>query len=607
MVESRPPKVQAHAAAGASTGEPTARARLDPVAIAVVMGLGAVALVTCFVSGGDVMATLSIMIGAGVLALIWVVPLRWTITVALVLGVTLEAPYEAFAAYQWRTPWYLLGTLLLGNLNLVTHVAVMRVDGFAVLMIYLFIVVWVRRARGNDIDTRGSLPLAPPLLTAVSITLATVSILWVWGIAHGGQVAESLVQVQKYVYSVFLLFLMHAAYRDSRDLRTLGNVLIGAALYRALMATFIHFTVTYQGEKLPCATTHEDSRLFAAAIVLLLVMLNERVRGATHWTRFVAAGIILTGMVFNGRRLVWVAMLGCLLIAVLISPRTRLKRALSRAMLAVAPVVVLYLAAGWNHGDSALFKPVGMVRSVVDTKRDSSSMWRDLENMNMVRNISDHPFTGIGYGHEYTEYIKLPDVSAAFPRFRYTPHNSFMVMFPFCGPVGVAGVLAMLLATVFLAARTYRSSTDPVIRTAAMMSIILVYLHLNQIYGDIGVAMWMTTFTLGPAMMIAGKLAVETGRGRWSRDTRCAGLCGEFADGDHSRQRLDRVRPGCVTLQAMAKLLLLSAIIMSIAIPVRMSHDPDPRRGFKRTLFLYLVFCLCYVMALKFFFFRLVS
>lgn len=57
----------------------------------------------------------------------------------------------------------------------------------------------------------------------------------------------------------------------------------------------------------------------------------------------------------------------------------------------------------------------------------------------------------------------------------------------------------------------------------------------------------------------------------------------------------------------MAKLLLLSAIIMSIAIPVRMSHDPDPRRGFKRTLFLYLVFCLCYVMALKFFFFRLVS
>jgi hypothetical protein len=56
----------------------------------------------------------------------------------------------------------------------------------------------------------------------------------------------------------------------------------------------------------------------------------------------------------------------------------------------------------------------------------------------------------------------------------------------------------------------------------------------------------------------------------------------------------------------MAKLLLLSAIIMAIAIPVRMARDPNPRRGFKRSLLFYLVFCFCYVLALKFVYFKLI-
>jgi len=56
----------------------------------------------------------------------------------------------------------------------------------------------------------------------------------------------------------------------------------------------------------------------------------------------------------------------------------------------------------------------------------------------------------------------------------------------------------------------------------------------------------------------------------------------------------------------MAKLLLLSAIIMAIAIPVRMARDQNAQRGFKRTLVFYLLFCICYVLALKFVYFKLI-
>jgi len=57
----------------------------------------------------------------------------------------------------------------------------------------------------------------------------------------------------------------------------------------------------------------------------------------------------------------------------------------------------------------------------------------------------------------------------------------------------------------------------------------------------------------------------------------------------------------------MAKLILLSAIIMGIFIPVWAARDPNPERGFKRTLVFYTAFCFCYVLALKYVYFRLVS
>jgi hypothetical protein len=57
----------------------------------------------------------------------------------------------------------------------------------------------------------------------------------------------------------------------------------------------------------------------------------------------------------------------------------------------------------------------------------------------------------------------------------------------------------------------------------------------------------------------------------------------------------------------MAKLILLSAIIMGIFIPVWAARDPNPERGFKRTLVFYTAFCFCYVLALKYLYFRLVS
>ena len=54
----------------------------------------------------------------------------------------------------------------------------------------------------------------------------------------------------------------------------------------------------------------------------------------------------------------------------------------------------------------------------------------------------------------------------------------------------------------------------------------------------------------------------------------------------------------------MQKLILLSVMFAAIVIPTLAARDPLPQRGFKRTLVGFLVFCLCYVLALKFLYLR---
>ena len=495
------------------SGKPSAgpRAKVDWGVALPVAFVALLALTADVVTGGDLAAVLGVLLGVGALCLMWVVPLRWSTTSLLFLGLTMESPYEAFAGFAFRTPLEPLGRLLLGNLNLTTHVSAMKFNGFDCLLVYLIMVQAVRRARGSTIDVRGCTPMARPMVIALGVSLASMVTLAVWGLSNGGDITKALLQTQKLVYSALLCLLLHGAYRGAADLRTLGYGLVLAAVYRSLWAVWIYRNISFDGGALACSTTHADSALFASALALLVIEANEQVRRSMHWTRLLAAGTILAGMVYNHRRLVWVAISGSLVIVMLVSPWTPLKRRIARTGLVALPLLALYVAAGWDRKFSAVFRPVATLRSVLDSKSDRSTQWRDLENGSLVQNISDRPFIGTGFGHEYIEHWGLPSVAEAYPLYRTLPHNSLVAYFVFAGPAGIAGIFAMLVTTIFLAARTYHRTRDPSIRSAALLCIVIVYNFLSLMYGDIGVIYWIATFTLAPAMMLAGKLAVATG------------------------------------------------------------------------------------------------
>ena len=465
-------------------------------------------------ANGNPIAALAPTVGFGVLWLMWVTPVRKTVLVLIFLGLTLESPNEVPAGGQWHSPLYFLGAMLLAKWNDVFGVGAMVFTGVDLLCCYLIIALVWRRATGSKMDTEGQEQTATVMALGVFITLAGTLWIWGYGLARGGTFRFSLLQVYRLVYVPFLFFLCHAALRGPKDHASIAKVIVGAAVVRGLLAFYIRKTVVpiIPGEPLAYATTHGDSMLFSGGAAFIIALINEGVgrkrRGLTVLL-VLCLGAVLLGAMANKRRLVWVELSATLVTFYLMSTWTPLKRALSRGVIVLAPILLLYFVIGWNAG-GGLFAPVQTARSIIDSKSDGSTAWRDLENMNLIMNILRNPILGSGFGIEYDEVIKLPDISG-FKEYRLITHNSVLGFLAFAGLFGFSLLWCIVAVGVFLAARSYRRAKEPIDRAIALWIIATLIAYINSVYGDMGQSSWTAVFTVAPALAVCGKLAVATG------------------------------------------------------------------------------------------------
>jgi len=218
--------------------------------------------------------------------------------------------------------------------------------------------------------------------------------------------------------------------------------------------------------------------------------------------------ILMLGMVSNHRRMVWVQVLLVPSALYVFTPTNALKRKFQRVAMILAPVVALYSAAGWNSG-SKVFQPVRILRSVVDSKADPSTLWRDIENFDLIETIKDNPVFGTGYGHRYDEVVVLPAVEYSLEY--YLPHNSVLGLLGYSGYFGFAAMTLLWVAGAFYAMRGYYGATQPVDRAAAISCFGVVLVYLIQCWGDLGLGALTAVYLLAPALATAGKLAAATG------------------------------------------------------------------------------------------------
>ena len=442
------------------------------------------------------------------------VPLRVSLLTLMFCALTLENPAEVPAAGVWGSPLYPVGGLLLNHMNQTTGVKIMFMSGMDIALISLLLIGLRRESAKARIDRAGRVATPRPLVKLAQVSLAGTAFVLISGAIRGGDMGIALWQMDRVVYLPLVFYLFHLGLRGPADLIALGKVILAAATFRAIAATYIIHTFYVPKDEngiiqiLPYATTHHDSVLFASGILVLFALAFTRALGKKHRYIWAAVPIIMLGMVSNHRRMVWVQVLLVPVALYLFTPTNRYKKKAQRIALMCAPFVTMYALAGWNSG-SSLFKPVRIMRTVVDSKADNSTLWREIENFDLISTIRDNPLFGTGYGRPYNEVVTLPAVD--YPLEKFLPHNSILGMLSYSGYFGFAAMSLLWAAGAFFAMRAYYAAKDAFDRAAALSCFGIVQVYLVQCWGDLGLGSWTGVFLIAPAIATAGKLTVALG------------------------------------------------------------------------------------------------
>jgi len=482
------------------------------VAIGVLMVL---TLTSIWVSDGNIGVALAPTLAVAVLYAIWKLPLRYTLFVLMFAALTLENPNDRFACDRWHSPIAIVGALMLTHINNTIGIRALSFSGMDVMLVVLILCALARHLVNSNVDRRGRVPVPKPLVQLALLAIGGMLYVWASGLLRGGNFSMSLWQVDRVMYIPIFFLLFQIALRGPQDYVALMRVVLVAACARALLAVYIIRTVTppppKPGEEpgLAYATTHHDTMLFAGAFVLVLALLIERAGGKkAKWLALAVLPILSAGIIANNRRLAWVQVAIVMGTLYFVKPWTALKRKITMTIVKIAPLAAIYIAVGWNQ-KGGIWKPAAIMRSILDSQTDDSTLWRDIENFDLVSTVQQFPFLGTGYGHPYLEVIPLPAVD--YPLEFYIPHNSLIGLWAYCGYFGFTALTLIFGGGVYFAMRGYYAAERPADRAAAITALGAIVIYLVQVYGDVGLGAWAGVFTVAPALAIAGKIAVATG------------------------------------------------------------------------------------------------
>jgi hypothetical protein len=442
------------------------------------------------------------------------VPLRTSLLTLTFCVLTLENPADNTAQGRYHSPVYMVGALLLNHMNISTGVKPLFMSGMDILLVALLLVALQRESTRSKIDRVGRVPTPRPLVQLALISLAGTGFMLLSGLARGGDMGATLWQMDRVVYLPIVFFLFHFGLRGPADQVAFGKVVLAAATLRAIAATIIIHTVYTKPDEngivqiLPYATSHNDSVTFAAALVILLALAFTRAGRRAMRAVYVLIPILVVGMISNHRRMVWVQVIIVPVSLYFLTPLNAIKRKIQRIVLMLSPIVAGYALVGWNS-ESGVFKPVHILRTVVDSKSDPSTLWRDIENFDLIATIKDNLVFGTGYGHPYDEVVAIPAVDYSLEK--YLPHNSILGMLSYGGYFGYAAITLLWVVGAFFAMRAYYAATNAIDRATAISCFGTVLIYLIQCWGDLGLGAPNGVFLLAASLAIGGKLATATG------------------------------------------------------------------------------------------------
>jgi O-Antigen ligase len=411
----------------------------------------------------------------------------------IIVFLVLTAEYSHLFEGHWSTPWHHIADLLFAP---IPGIRLLVLDG-AILAI-LIVARWSKSAMTNR---------ARPIDVAIWTSIGTIFAWAIYGALTHGSVLDMRLQLHAIVMLLVTSFMQIDVMRTPEHFRMLGKSILYAGLFRFAMMFIFYVTVL---RTLPVhvsmVTDHGDTILFATCIAIVVAnAIHERRRRATRRAVVITA-LMLWCIQVNNRRLAYVAVIGTIIVIYSLMTK-EVRRRLNRYLLMASPLVAIYVAVGWAN-PVGVFKPIASIQSMKNTD-DPSTQSRILENIGLVVTLQTNPIFGTGFGHEYIE-ISHTFAATAFPQYRFVPHNSALGIAAFTGALGFIGMWMVFPVTVYMAARAYAFARAPLEKTIAMVAACEVFIHINQMWGDIGINAPQGIVIMSGAIAAGSRLAVHT-------------------------------------------------------------------------------------------------
>ncbi len=442
--------------------------------------------------------------------LLWTRPLKWPLLALLFVAVTGDDPTGRPYYRVWQSPFWDLGRIAFTNIAFFT--------GFELAVYGLTVVMVIRRVFRSARSLAGVDPVAGqaprPLQYALMVSVGFIAWLVVFGVLRGGVFREALWQFRALLLLPFIGLLASYAFEFPRDLpKLLGVLMAGSIIKGALGSYFIYAIASPRGIDPPHTTGHHDSMIFVTAVVTAIAMLWEHPSSKNLRTALLWMPMVALGLRFNDRRVAYVEIAMALMFIYALSPWQPVKRFITRAAVIAMPVVLLYMAAGWNARHSPVFAPVQKVRSIIapaqETEENSSNVERDIENYNIVTTWKENMFLGQGFGHAFREFVPSNDFSQS--SFGHVGHNSILWVLWIGGVIGFTGVFGYIAVALYFLGRTLQVATDWKDRVALLAALSIILTYLLQAFGDMGTQSALIDFFVGCALAIIGRLATRWG------------------------------------------------------------------------------------------------
>ncbi len=454
---------------------------------------------------------LLILVGVAVVALPFETVLPLGMITLMIFNSEATLPHDGF---EWFWPPDLVGKVIFKNLPL-------KFSPMDVLLAILLIRALIT-IRLSDVGTGGGIERRPMRAYAQACVFSAAAVLaWtVYGIAVGGSVTNMLWQVRSLFWFPCFALAAGVAAATPNGVKKIKTALIFSGIFKSIEAIAFKFTFVYvpgdphyvAGKLLKAkeppiyATTHSDTVLWATVLCILIADWFETRTKQSRNRLFYIGMPLLTSMIINNRRTVYVTVAAGAAFIVSVAQRN-VKKELKRLLSIMWPLIVLYVGVGLaSHSQSAIFKPVKMIESVV-VQDDASSDTRDIENGNLLFTMRARPILGTGFGHPYTELVVAYDVTASgFDNYRFIPHNSFLGIWAFGGLFFPMFYMMPLVVAIYYGVNTRRRSGSPFIRSSAAWGVCAIIAYLIQGWSDIGLQDWTAILCCGAGMGICASM-----------------------------------------------------------------------------------------------------